>query len=679
VPCPEAPTSYQGRKVNKVSITSPLYFFFAANYGLTQLAQALPVKKDDPFDVTKYSLGAAQITTTVRTTFIDGFSAMRFVVTAPRLENCTADNVDIHYIVYTSVFPPLSGHSFETRQAELERPSTTGAALGTTGRFLVVPDFEYNHTRRGYGGMAIRSDVPFSIFDHFEVNSAASSDSLTGALDLSGERTTANQFLNRAEWHLRTNYRDVPAGPLHLKEGKVGASFFGTSKEVTSAKLLVHFGGALAGGHQQGVIQDAPNSPYGDLKFVGGVEGQRGSSAFAASYGLQLGSTFQNRTVDFAKHILDVRYNGGWSPMPKYQKPPDPDDRPNFIGTGHKPITLEARFNAGIIQTFGQVPGSERFFGGNQQLAPFIDGQPWDVRGEPFIRSISENKIGSSNPSSGFGGTRFYSANLTFSKAVFGKALLPKELATKDFVQALDVGIKTAKGELSDTYYGKDPQVVPANDDVSDIREKLKALKAALPTFSFDAQTNARISGILNILKSDINSAVIRANTILDNHKVIVTTVLMNTSVPKITVDLDKLRQSLTAPDQSAKADQIKASRDALDAARTALVGHWGVLDAPAARARADARADKDFAIAEKVLRTFLYQLNTYSIAPVGVFDVARVWPSGVGTRYAIGGGVRMSLVVANFTVGYAANPSRRSGEGPGALFFKLDVTNLFH
>jgi hypothetical protein len=74
-----------------------------------------------------------------------------------------------------------------------------------------------------------------------------------------------------------------------------------------------------------------------------------------------------------------------------------------------------------------------------------------------------------------------------------------------------------------------------------------------------------------------------------------------------------------------------------------------------------------------------LYQLNLYSVAPVAIFEAARVWPSGTGTRHALGGGVRFSLAVVNFTDGYAANPRRPPGEGSGAFFLKLDVTNLFH
>jgi len=688
VECPGALGTYQNRKVEKISITSPVYFFSAANHGLAALAETLPLKPGDPFDTVKYSLGGSQITTTIRTTFVDGFSAMRFVVTEPRLENCTADGVQIHYIVYTSVFPPLAGSSFEARQNELQRPATTGAEIGTTGRFLFVPDFQYNHTRRGYGGMAGSIQMPTGIFDQLDFQAAASSNSLTGALDLGGKRTSGTQFLNQVEWHLRSTYSDVPAGPVHLKEGKLAASFFGTSKVVSASGLVLRFGASLAGGHQQGAMQIAPNSSYGDLKLVGGLAGQSGASAFAASYGLQLGSTLQNHTVDFAKHILDVRYSTAWLPMPRYRKPPDVDDRAKFIGRDHRPITLEIHLNAGYIQQFGQVPTTERFFGGNQPFSPFIDGQPWDISGEPYIRSIPENELGSSHPSFGFGGTRFYSVNFTFAKAVFGKSLLPKELGTPDFVNALEnVGIPTAKGELSDTYFGEDPQVKAASDDVSAIRDRLTMLKSDLVSL-IDSQTATRISSILKSLTSDVNVALITAKAITDQKKVNQTPIFMNTQIPKLTADLDKLNQALTVPDQvpfgalasgTIAADHFKAVRKQLDQARQALVTHWQTLNPAAARQRADARANKDFAVAERPLDTFLYQLNIYSVAPVAVFDVARVWPSGVGTRYALGGGMRLSLVSVNFTVGYAANLSRLPGEGPGALFFKLDVTNLFH
>lgn len=74
----------------------------------------------------------------------------------------------------------------------------------------------------------------------------------------------------------------------------------------------------------------------------------------------------------------------------------------------------------------------------------------------------------------------------------------------------------------------------------------------------------------------------------------------------------------------------------------------------------------------------FLHQLNVYSVSPVAIFDVARVWPVNEGVRYGLGPGLRFSLVNANFTLTYGFNPQRSDLESMGTLFFKLDVTSLF-
>ena len=57
---------------------------------------------------------------------------------------------------------------------------------------------------------------------------------------------------------------------------------------------------------------------------------------------------------------------------------------------------------------------------------------------------------------------------------------------------------------------------------------------------------------------------------------------------------------------------------------------------------------------------------------------MARVWPVNEGVRYGVGPGLRLSLVNANFTIGYVFNPRRVGPEKAGAIFFKLDVTTLF-
>jgi hypothetical protein len=150
---------------------------------------------------------------------------------------------------------------------------------------------------------------------------------------------------------------------------------------------------------------------------------------------------------------------------------------------------------------------------------------------------------------------------------------------------------------------------------------------------------------------------------------------LTNTQIPGLASDLDTFIPVLNGAGQAAIAQQLTALRAELLSRGGPLTN--AIQSVNTDRPRELAR--QDMSKARKVLDTVMYELNVYSIAPVAVFDVARVWPAATGTRYAVGGGVRFSLVNLNLTVGYAANPSRRTGEGPGALFLTLEVMNLFH
>jgi hypothetical protein len=94
-------------------------------------------------------------------------------------------------------------------------------------------------------------------------------------------------------------------------------------------------------------------------------------------------------------------------------------------------------------------------------------------------------------------------------------------------------------------------------------------------------------------------------------------------------------------------------------------------------------RASADLAYAQRALDVILNQLNITSVSPVLVFDAAHLGPAGAdpynGTRYAIGGGIRLTLAsTVNMTLTYAANPRRRADEGSGAVVFALTMRNLF-
>jgi len=195
-----------------------------------------------------------------------------------------------------------------------------------------------------------------------------------------------------------------------------------------------------------------PNSGYGSLKLYVGVTGRPGNNAFTASYGLQLGSTFTDAAPVFKKHLLDLGYNVN-VPVP-FRKPLG--DAEDFKGplstTVHRSLSLETRFTAGLIQDASGAPLAERFLGGNA-MRPFVQDSSWLILSNAFIRSIPENQLGAES-STELGGSRFYSANATVSFTLWGKPMLPKELATADprFPGILNAPFHTAAFSLANTY-----------------------------------------------------------------------------------------------------------------------------------------------------------------------------------------------------------------------------------
>jgi hypothetical protein len=73
--------------------------------------------------------------------------------------------------------------------------------------------------------------------------------------------------------------------------------------------------------------------------------------------------------------------------------------------------------------------------------------------------------------------------------------------------------------------------------------------------------------------------------------------------------------------------------------------------------------------------------MNLAAVSPVAMFDAAHISPQlpGVPTmRYGIGPGIRFSIVSFQVTLGYSFNPNPQPTEKRGALFFSMDVIDLF-
>ena len=151
----------------------------------------------------------------------------------------------------------------------------------------------------------------------------------------------------------------------------------------------------------------------------------------------------------------------------------------------------------------------------------------------------------------------------------------------------------------------------------------------------------------------------------------------MNFQLPHAVTEIQNLERFLTASGQSVPAE-IPGLAPAIETATNTLKSGLAKVNSQSVKDAAREYAKKEFSVPQKVLNAFLYELNIFSIAPVGIFDVARVWPSDKGIRFAAGGGARFSLVNLNLTVGYAFNPNRGPNEGIGAALVKLDLTDLF-
>jgi len=71
---------------------------------------------------------------------------------------------------------------------------------------------------------------------------------------------------------------------------------------------------------------------------------------------------------------------------------------------------------------------------------------------------------------------------------------------------------------------------------------------------------------------------------------------------------------------------------------------------------------------------------NIFAVKPLVLFDVAHLTPGGsvTPTRYGMGGGVQLDIVMARFEFGYVAALKRAPGDPKGNFFGRLVMRRLF-
>ena len=701
-PCENGQASqYTGYRVTAVHIQNPLEFLEGWAPEFRSLDRGLKVKAGRPFSVLEFNADVSYLGQKLDAAFgaSSSFERIKLDYATGSLEECDpeARTLRVVYPIFTSVVPSLNPPSIEQASDESERPATTGGEQVSGRRLRVTPLSGYNQTRGIFGGLNLSGNLGRV---NIQGRSEDSADSQLSNLSLDGE-LEATKFWNNASWNLGFVYWDMPAGGARFKEGKLVGRFSAFTQEFTGSHVMFRYGAALEGGHQQASYPSAsaeltPDSGYGSLKFYVGVTGRPRLSAFSASYGLQLGDTFRSDIPLFKKHLVDLGYNRSF-----FSRKPlgDREDFKGSLSSGvHRALGLETRFTAGLIQDAQGVPLAERFFGGNQ-IHPFVeDDDSWVLPSDAFIRSIPENRLGAVEAGS-LGGSRFYSANVTLSFTAWGRPFIPKELAMvragstarscadqtsggqPTFPCILNGPFQSSATALASYYKTHDPGYVRLTGEVPG---QVHDLEGKLSVFS--TQLNAippAVGGRDPVAQqlSDVNSDVVEISgdlIVLEGGILPEVTTLLTISIATLKVHAGALTASLRAASQAAIGDKLDQMVSGLAQEASKLQATVNQVNKNFPDKKFEDEAWKKIAPGHRAIDVFLNELNIYSIAPVAIFDVARVWPVGQGVRYGFGPGLRVSLVNVNFTFGYAFNPDRQPSEKAGAIFFGLDVTELF-
>jgi len=595
------------------------------------------------------------------------------------VENCSGKQLDLNFWMLSSQIAPVLSGTFESGTQEKTSPQTSAGLDALKDKFKISPSAGYNRTDRLYAGGSAQYDMTTGQFPlgKFRIDGIGSTSMHNLEAALSGAYDAATGWLAHSQWELNYQSNSEPAVDSRLGQNRLAVQYSAVSR----TPILVRFGMSLEGGNLQSTppsnVPVASNTitstGYGSLKFFLGTTGRWQKTdnvslgravpfnTFSGSYGVELGSTNSGSDLSWIKHVADFA-----------------DDLTVPVGD-HRWVDVDTHLTGGFIQVRSAVPQAALFFGGNRQSS-FISGNDWAIASEPFIRSISANRLAATT--AGFGGTRFISFNSTVSLATWRFPLVPAEVTSdKSFSKQLQDAFTTSTNLLDVGYQTQDPHYLALISNLPEVQTLLTSLKTAV-TASQKAATPQTASLYMACL-SPIRRALVRV-TDAQKHKgqaqysEVVELTQGATGHPEQENWLSKI-QVACVNELNAQVNDATIAGPAgeLDTLHSTMKGDIAAIDPVASHARAQA----EMMFPKATLNTLLYQVNLFSLSPVLVFDVAHLGPapSALGTRYAVGGGVRMDLVShVNFTLGYAANPKRLANEGKGALFFSMGLNNLF-
>jgi hypothetical protein len=685
--CPAKNADYDGYTILEVKLIDPVGSIIPWNPLDKKLRDGLKLKKDGAFRNADFQGDFDFLKQTLDAQFASGNQKVKFSYATGAIVNCSPAQPDgthkgtlrVHYPIFTSVLA-MPMPTIEEQSSESQRPKTTGAGRAEGGKTEVLPVGGNDTNRGSFGGLSfLDRNTPLDIGGRTEL----SGNSRLGLLTL-GTRGAARGTTDHPTVVAATlQYEDTPAGALRYKETKIHARVSSATKEFGESRSIFRFGGSGEFGRQDssGTALAVPaNSNYASLKLYAGVTGRPGRTGFTASGGLQLGRALGLNLPLFKKYLVDAGYTHTFGPKPL-------KDDADFTSAGlagggvHRSFYLDTHFNGGLIQDAAGAPLAERFFGGNV-VQHFVPDDSWSIPTGAFIRSVPENRLGSSPLTPG--GTRFYSGNATIAFTAWGRPFLPKEMIdSKDsasgasFPKILNLPFNSAAIAMANTMKLNDPKFLEemkgVSTDAGDLGKQNESLFTLVKQIPPELAAQPDIKPKISAVRGNILSIRAAAKQVVKKPDPQVVATLSSSTLPALVTAVGQLTQVLTGTAAANLNTELKR-----------LTSDMSLLVQQMAREGDDPdpkymnAAWKTLAPGHRALDVMLHDLNIYSISPAVLFDIARVWPAQEGVRYGIGPGVRLSLFNVNVTFGYSYSPRRLAGEKPGAIYLKLDITNMF-
>ena len=487
-PCVLSPDLYEraGYKVKAIEIETPLDFLgvvrkpleaklTAAKSALTSQQRGL--RLNEAFSSLGYTELLAELSIRIGT--LEEGERFKLVATAPSLKSCdraTKTLTVVYWVVTSGPISYLSG-IFEKRHDRLTREFAPGAFGRLLGKFLPQPFAGYNRSRALFAGTNAAYRFTNELIDKIDLAASGSSSSATGDFALAGERDFQRGLLEHAAWRLGYRYSNIPSDSVRLKGATGLGQFFAASRPLGSADVILRFGSSVEVGNRQSdltqpalINRTLANSGYAAAKVYLGGTFNLGRQSWTGTYALQLGANSRAFRVDYVKQIVDSSYSV------------------RFLPHDHKPFRIDAQFNAGHISTStNSIPVSERFFGGNS-TQEFIQGDDWQIRSTPFIRSFPQNRLNRVASGMPIGGEKFFSASLTFAQTVWSKPAIPREVLQDVRVkQALGGQLAGSRVVAISSYLNETPQFAELKQKLrTDTDSILKDIKQHLQSVNPD-------------------------------------------------------------------------------------------------------------------------------------------------------------------------------------------------